>query len=88
MAKHVYYYTTILKSILITVFQNDWFPLRPSVCSFMLLKTLFRLPREEGEESRGPTAQQRLRILFLGCEMNPQEDFRASSKGKVSKKWH
>lgn len=35
-----------------------------------------------GRES-GPTAQQRLRILFLGCEMNPHEDFRASSKGKV-----
>ena len=56
MEKHIYYYIATLKNILITVFQNDWFPFRSSVFSFMHLKTLFRLPREEGVREAGPIA--------------------------------
>lgn len=52
MEKHILLYHCF-KNIVITVFQNDWFPLMSYVLSFVRLKVLFRLPGEEGGREEG-----------------------------------
>lgn len=88
MQKYIYYYSTSLKNILITVFQHDWFPLRSSAFFFFFnaLKMLVRLQRKEEGWEAGTIAKKKkkaVQILFLGCAIHSQEEFRVSFQGKV-----
>lgn len=50
MEEYTLLYCNLKKNVVITVFQNDWLPLRSCVLSFVCLKTLFKLPREGGRD--------------------------------------